>query len=212
MQNFCWLPFLKGCGTGAGLIIAIGAQNAFVLKRGIMRNQVFVTAFFCALADALLISVGVGGFGAFLTSNTILLLIAKWGGAAFLFWYGFRAFRSVFKKNALTQKDAKGPERPSLQETLVTLFVLTFFNPHVYVDAVVLLGSIGAQHEDFERPFFAFGAILASFVWFFSVCYGARLLSPLFENPKAWKVLDFIIGCIMWGIGLTLLLPDSCFC
>lgn len=206
------IPFLKGCFTSAGLIIAIGAQNAFVIKQGLMKNQVFVTALFCSIVDSSLIALGVGGLGQFLTSNELLMRIATWGGAVFLFWYGLRAFLSAFRSRTLILSPEDSLEKPSLKETIVTLCMVCFFNPHVYLDTVVLLGSIGSQFSPTGRAFFAGGAILVSFTWFFSVCYGARLLAPIFENPKAWKILDFIIGCIMWGIGLSLLLysPDSC--
>lgn len=133
MEGFCVAPFVEGCGTGAGLIIAIGAQNAFVLKQGIMKNHVFVTVFICSFIDALLISVGIGGFGTLLTSNLILLAIARWGGAAFLFYYGFRSFRSVFKSESL--KINTGPERPDLRMTLATVLALSLLNPHVYLDS-----------------------------------------------------------------------------
>ena len=196
-------PFLEGCGTGAGLIIAIGAQNAFVLKQGILKNQVFVTALFCALTDSLLISLGVGGFGELLALNPIILLIAKWGGAAFLFYYGFRAFRSVFSDHTLKMTKT-GPLHPTLKESILILSALSFLNPHVYLDTVVLLGTIGAQFENMDRLFFTLGAISASFIWFFGMCYGARYLAPLFGNPNAWKILDFLIGCVMWGIAISL--------
>lgn len=211
MEGFCVAPFVEGCGTGAGLIIAIGAQNAFVLKQGILKNHVFLTALTCALIDALLISVGVGGFGVLLTSNTLLLTIARWGGAAFLGYYGFRSFRSVFKSESL-KLDSKS-EHLSLKMALGTALALSLLNPHVYLDTVILLGSIGAQFPASERVFFAWGAMLASFVWFFGLGYGAAYLGPLFQKPLAWKILDFIIGCIMWAIALSLLLwTESCVC
>ncbi|HSX12600.1 MAG TPA: LysE/ArgO family amino acid transporter [Rhabdochlamydiaceae bacterium] len=206
MEKEIYLTLLQGFFTGAGLIIAIGAQNAFVLRQGLMKNQVFITALFCTLADAALIVVGVAGLGKIMTTNPILLLVAKWGGALFLFWYGLRSFRAIFRSESLHPEKVKGPVRPSLKTTLLTLAALTFLNPHVYLDTVVLLGSIGSQFESNERPFFALGAMFASLVWFFGLCYGARLLAPFFESPKAWKVLDFGIGCIMWGIALSLLL------
>jgi L-lysine exporter family protein LysE/ArgO len=206
------LPVLKGCFTTAGLIIAIGAQNAFVLKQGLMRNQVFATALFCSVADALLILLGVGGFGALMTSNQFLLFIAKWGGASFLFWYGFKAFRSIFHAQSLDAQDAKGPFRPTLKETAVTLTAVTFLNPHVYLDTVVLLGSIGSQYETQERPLFALGAILASLFWFFGLCYGARLLAPVFKKQVSWKVLDFFVGCTMWYIAFSLLFSRGQTC
>lgn len=198
-------PFLEGCGTGASLIIAIGAQNAFVLKQGILKNHVFATALFCAITDALLITIGVAGFGELLTLNPILLVIAKWGGAAFLFYYGLRAFWSVFSDHSL-KINQKEPALPSLKETILILCALSFLNPHVYLDTVVLLGTIGSQFESVSRVFFTLGAIFASFTWFFGVCYGARYLAPLFSKPASWKVLDFLIGCIMWGIALSLVL------
>lgn len=189
----------------------IGAQNAFVLKQGILKNHVFVTAFICSVIDASLISVGVGGFGALLTSNILLLSLARWGGAAFLIYYGFRSFRAVFKTGALRLD--KSRERPDLKMTLISVFALSLLNPHVYLDTVVLLGSIGAQFPASERLLFALGAMLSSFVWFFTLGYGARYLAPLFQNPLAWKILDFLIGCIMWAIALSLLFwTQACVC
>ena len=140
----------------------------------------------------------------------MLLTIARWGGAAFLVYYGFRSFRSVFKSESL--KLESGPERPDLKTTLVTVFALSLLNPHVYLDTVVLLGSIGAQFP-LERLFFAFGAMLASFIWFFGLGYGAAYLAPLFKKPIAWKILDFLIGCVMWAIALSLILwAQNCVC
>ncbi len=196
--------FIEGFLTSAGLIIAIGAQNAFVLKQGLMRNQVFITALFCFVIDSFFIALGVGGFGFLVASNQILLSIAKWGGATFLFWYGIRSFRAVFRSESL--RIDKSRSKPGLKETLIILSAVSFLNPHVYLDTVFLIGSIGSQFDISERPYFAFGAILASLIWFFSLAYGARLLAPLFQKPKAWQVLDFIIGCIMWAIAASLLL------
>lgn len=204
LEEFFLTPFLEGCGTGAGLIIAIGAQNAFVLKQGIQKNYVFITVLICSIIDAFLISVGVGGLGVILTSNMLLLTFARWGGALFLTYYGFRSFRSVFKSESL--KLESSPERPTLKVTIVTVLALSLLNPHVYLDTVVLLGTIGAQFSLSERYFFALGAILASFVWFFSLGYGAAYLAPLFRKPLAWKILDFFIGCVMWVIALSLIL------
>lgn len=204
MQDYCVAPLLEGLGTSAGLIIAIGAQNAFVLKQGILKNHVFVTVFLCAVIDALLIAFGVGGFGRLLVSSSLLLNIARWGGAAFLLYYGFRSFRAVCKTESLTFKIGKD-DRPNLKQTITTTLALSLLNPHVYLDTVVLVGSIGAQFPSSERPFFAIGAIAASFIWFFSMGFGARLLGPLFQKPIAWKILDFLIGCVMWLIALMLI-------
>ena len=203
MENFCVAPFLEGCGSSAGLIIAIGAQNAFVLKQGILKNHVFVTAFICAAIDALLIALGVGGFSKLLTSNVYLLESARWGGVIFLGYYGFRSFKSSFSGQVL--KITSDENRPNLKMTILTVLALSLLNPHVYLDTVVLLGSIGAQFPETERFFFAMGAMTISFVWFFSLCYGSRYLAPLFQKPLSWKILDFIIGCVMWLIALFLI-------
>lgn len=200
------LPFVKGCLTTASLIMAIGPQNAFALKQGLLRNQVFVTALLCSLFDALLIVFGVGGLSSFLTSNEILLLCATWGGALFLFWYGFKSFRSAFRSQSLHADDAAGPALPTLKQTIVILLAVCFLNPHVYLDTIVLVGSIGAQFERHERPWFALGAIAASIIWFFTLCYGARLLAPLFAKPIAWKILDGAVGLLMWIIALSLII------
>jgi L-lysine exporter family protein LysE/ArgO len=204
MQHYCVAPLLEGFGTGAGLIIAIGAQNAFVLKQGILKNHVFITVLICAVIDAILIALGVGGFGRILVSSSLLLNIARWGGAAFLTYYGLRSFRAVFKTESLTI-NAGSTDRPNLRQSIATVLALSLLNPHVYLDTVILVGSIGAQFPSFERPFFAIGAIVASFVWFFSMGFGARYLEPLFQKPMAWKILDFIIGCVMWLIAFMLI-------
>ncbi|MBX9806051.1 MAG: LysE/ArgO family amino acid transporter [Alphaproteobacteria bacterium] len=204
MAHVCITPLLEGFGTGAGLIIAIGAQNAFVLKQGILKNHVLVTVLICAVIDAFLIMLGVGGFGRLLTSSSLLLAIARWGGAAFLFYYGLRSFRSIFKTESLKINKGRG-HMPTLKESITTVLALSLLNPHVYLDTVVLVGSIGAQFPSFERFYFTLGAIVASFVWFFSLGFGAQFLGPLFQKPIAWKILDFIIGCVMWLIALMLI-------
>jgi L-lysine exporter family protein LysE/ArgO len=200
---------IEGFLTSGGLIIAIGAQNAFVLKQGLMRHQVFMTALFCFVCDSLLIILGVAGFGAIVTSSPLLLLLAKWGGVTFLTWYGFRGFRGAFQRKGAALKVSKGPLKPSLKETILILLAVSFLNPHVYLDTIVLIGSIGAQFELHERPYFILGAVSASLLWFFGLCYGARVLGPFFENPKSWKILDFIIGCLMWSIALFLIFGSA---
>lgn len=199
--------FLMGCGTGAGLIIAIGAQNAFVLKQGLLRQHVLLTVLFCALSDAFLISLGVGGFGELILSIDGLLPFAKWGGAIFLAYYGFRSFRSAFLNSSLNVKMEE--QSVSYVEVLLSLFAFTYLNPHVYLDTVVLLGSISSQFPETERYVFGMGAMAASFIWFFSLGYGARFLRPFFESPGAWKVLDILIGIMMWVISLSLIWPQS---
>lgn len=204
MSTVTVLPLLKGCGTSAGLIIAIGAQNAFVLKQGLMKSHVFLVAILCSVIDAVLIALGIGGLGNLISSTPYLLDITKYGGAAFLFYYGAKAFWAVYSSS---QAIRLGDDfnKPTLKATILTLLAMSLLNPHVYLDTVVLLGSIAAQFDEEERVLFALGAMMASFIWFFSLSYGARYLSPLFQNPRAWKVLDILIGIIMWTIAISLL-------
>ncbi len=194
---------LEGFLTGLSLIIAIGPQNAFVLKQALQKNHLFLTAFLCAAIDALFILIGIAGLGIILTSNPFLLGIAKWGGAGFLIIYGLKSFLSVFKREAFIVH--KESNKPSVQKTILILLGLSFLNPHMYLDTCVLLGTIGGQQPLPDRYFFALGAIIASFAWFFSLCYGGKYLLPLFKKPIAWKILDFLIGCIMWMIAAFLL-------
>ena len=198
MLSFFPTAFFSGFGTSMGLIVAIGAQNAFVLKQGILRNHILVIALLCSFLDAALIIFGVAGFGAILTSNQLLMDIARYGGAAFLLCYGFRSFRSAFINNALTIDHSKS--KLGLKKTIITLLVLTLLNPHVYLDTCVLVGSIGIQFPIEQRLSFTVGAILASFTWFFALTYFAKLLVPFFKKPIAWKILDSITGLIMWSI------------
>ncbi|WP_238364334.1 LysE/ArgO family amino acid transporter [Mesobacterium pallidum] len=192
---------VAGFSLGFSLILAIGAQNAFVLRAGLRRAHVFAICLTCALSDAVLIAAGVAGFGALATAVPGL----EWGmrlfGAAFLFWYGARAFLAAWRGGAALEAEG---QVGSLRAALLTCLALTWLNPHVYLDTVVLLGSIAAQAS--SRPAFAAGAMTASFVFFFSLGYGARLLAPLFARPVAWRLLDALVGAVMWAIGLGLLL------
>jgi len=203
MHSTALTAFLEGIGTGAGLVAAIGAQGTFVLKQGILQNHVFLTAFLCTLIDILLIMVGIGGVGSLLTASPALLTLSKWGGAAFLGYYGLRSFKAIFKPHSL--HISASSIKPSLKATLMTILVTSFLNPHTYLDTVVLLGSIGAQFPGETRPFFGMGAMLISFLWFFGISYGARYLTPLFQHPLSWKLLDLGIGLIMWGIAIFLI-------
>ena len=194
--------YLAGLGTGLSLIVAIGAQNAFVLRQGLLRQHVFAVSLFCALSDAILIGFGVGGAGAIATAAPGLMALMRWGGAAFLIWYGARAFLSAWRGGESLR--AAGAVPPGLAATLGTAAMLTWANPHVYLDTVVLLGAVSAQWPD--RLAFAAGAITGSFLFFFSLGYGARLLAPIFARPVAWRVLDCAVGAIMWSIAAKLLL------
>ncbi len=203
MLSFFPTAFLSGFGTSMGLIVAIGAQNAFVLKQGILRNHILIIAILCSFLDAALIIFGVAGFGAILTSNAILMDLARYGGAGFLFWYGLKSFKASLSKNTLVLDQSKS--KYGLKKTIIMLLALTLLNPHVYLDTCVLVGSIGIQFPLEQRPSFTLGAILASFTWFFSLAYFAKLLVPLFKKPIAWKILDSITGTIMWVIAGLLL-------
>lgn len=197
-------PFWAGLMTSAGLIMAIGPQNAFVLKQGLRRNQLLTTALMCGFADATLIFIGVAGIGGLLAADPFLMSLAKWGGAAFLFYYGYKCFRAAFKKEVL--KADTDPALPDFRKTIVMCLVFSFFNPHAILDTTVLIGSISCQYKEEARLYFSAGAMSMSFLWFFMVCYGARYLAPIFKKPKAWQVLDILIGLMMWGIGLSLLI------
>ncbi len=192
---------LAGFALGLSLILAIGAQNAFVLRQGLLRSHVFAVCLTCALSDAILIAAGVAGFGALTQAIPGLELAMRLLGAAFLIWYGARTLLSAWRGG---QVMPTGQAVGSLRTALLTCLALTWLNPHVYLDTVVLLGAVAAQYED--RLNFALGAMTASFVFFFSLGYGARLLAPFFAKPRAWQVLDVIIGIVMWAIAAKLLL------
>jgi L-lysine exporter family protein LysE/ArgO len=199
------LPILlEGFGLGAGLIVAIGAQNAFVLRQGLRRSYLFATASICTLSDMTLIALGVAGLGSIIAQTPILTFAATWGGAVFLLFYGFRSFRSAAQPGALQAESAS--QRPSsLRRTLLAALAFSLLNPHVYLDTVVILGSVGAQHPVGERASFGIGAMLASTTWFFGLVYGAAWLAPLFQRPAVWRALDVVIGCIMWIIAASLI-------
>lgn len=194
---------IAGFTLGLSLILAIGAQNAFVLRQGLRRDHVLPVVLTCALSDAALIAAGVAGFGAMVELVPWLEPVMRYGGAAFLMFYGAKAFLAAWHGGEVLDTDSAA-RAGSLRKALITCLLLTWANPHVYLDTVVLLGSISAQHQD--RLSFALGAMTASFVFFFSLGYGARLLAPLFARPVAWRVLDVVVGLVMWSIAATLLL------
>ncbi|BCS97286.1 amino acid transporter [Desulfoluna limicola] len=201
MADIMIFAFLTGFGTSAGLIIAIGAQNAFVLSQGVRRNHHLVIPLICSFFDALLITVGILGVGTAVASNPALTKAAAWGGAAFLFWYGAGSFRSALKGGHL-EADDRGST--SLKKAVLTTLAVTLLNPHVYLDTLVLMGSISGQIPLAERPWFGIGAAMASFVWFFILSLGGNLLAPLFRKQVAWRILDTLVGIIMWSIALSL--------
>ena len=195
------VPFIQGAGVGGGLIIAIGAQNAFVLSQGVRRNHPFQIALLCGFCDAVLILLGVSGVGTLVASSPLLGQIAAWGGALFLFWYGMRSLQSALRGGTL---ETDSTNKQSLSAALGATLAVTLLNPHVYLDTLVLLGSISGQFPGNERFLFGAGAMTASFTWFFALSLGAGLLAPLFRKQLAWRILDTLVFLTMWGIGLSL--------
>lgn len=196
--------FLSGLGTGAGLIIAIGAQNAFVLRQGLLRQHVLPVVLVCIGGDILCICAGVAGMGALIRTNEWLLEFFRWGGALFLTVYGISAARRAASGNGSMEISEVGA--CSFMKAITSCLAFTFLNPHVYLDTVVLLGSIAAQYGEDLKWTFASGALTASVLWFTGLGFGARLLLPIFQNRKAWRILDSLIALVMWAIALTLVL------
>jgi L-lysine exporter family protein LysE/ArgO len=190
--------FLSGAGLGASLIIAIGAQNAFVLRQGLKRRHVGLVVSICALIDVLLIGLGIGGMGALIARAPVLLDVIQWTGAVFLFLYGVRAFHAAWKGPGHLQ--AEDGETQTALKAASTVLALSLLNPHVYLDTVVLLGGIGARYGWPGNAWFAAGAMCSSVIWFTTLGFGARLLRPLFEKDVSWRVLDVIVGVVMWWI------------
>ncbi len=193
--------FLNGLGVTAGLIMAIGAQNIHVLRTGIRREHVGLTVVTCILIDTVLIGLGVAGVGSLVQTSPTLLAVAKWGGAAFLLWYGLRSWRSVFNGSAMQIEADK--VSISKRQALISVLALSLLNPHVYLDTVVLLGAIGGGFAPAGRPSFVAGAICASALWFVSLGYGATRLSRLFAKPVAWKWIDGIAGTTMLALSVS---------
>ena len=196
--------FLSGLGTGAGLIIAIGAQNAFVLRQGLLRQHVLPVVLVCIGGDILCICAGVAGMGALIRTNEWLLEFFRWGGALFLTVYGISAARRAASGNGSMEISEVGA--CSFMKAITSCLAFTFLNTHVYLDTVVLLGSIAAQYGEDLKWTFASGALTASVLWFTGLGFGARLLLPIFQNRKAWRILDTLIALVMWAIALTLVL------
>ncbi|QRM28081.1 LysE/ArgO family amino acid transporter [Microvirga sp. VF16] len=198
-------PFLAGFLLCLSLILAIGAQNAFVLRIGLRGEHVLAVCLTCALSDAVLILAGVSGFAQLSARVPWAETVLLYGGAAFLLAYGARNFIAAFGSASLRPSEA-APE--SLSRVLLTCLALTWLNPHVYLDTLVLIGSISTQFEE-GKGWFAAGAMLASFAFFLSLGFGARLLKPLFARPVTWRILDVAIGLIMWVTAARLLLNEG---
>jgi L-lysine exporter family protein LysE/ArgO len=217
-------PLLAGLSLGLSLIVAIGAQNLFVLRQGIRREHVFVVAAICALSDALLIVLGVSGIGFVLLAVPWLEDVVRWAGAIFLVVYGLLAARRAWRPSGETLdaggetldpagEAPAGTSRPTstaaqtrLLPVVLTCLALTWLNPHVYLDTVFLLGTVANTHGD-ARWVFAAGAVIASIAWFFGLAFGARYLGRWLSTPRAWRILDAIIAVVMIAIGVSLVLP-----
>jgi len=194
------LAFLPGFFAGLSLIVAIGAQNAFVIRQGLSRQHVFVVVAICAIADAALIALGIAGLGAIIQGLPWLLEGVRWFGVAYLTWFGIKSVRSAFKKDVM---DVSGEQTTSLKKVVAAVLGFTLLNPHVYLDTVILLGSISNQFAE-DRWVFGFGAMTASIVWFSAIGFGARAASRFMSKPIFWRVLDSIIAAVMFTIAFYL--------
>ena len=195
-------PFIQGFGTGGGLIMAIGAQNAFLLSQSVRKNHHFTVALMCILSDMFLIGLGVFSIGTIVASSPQLKIAATLFGAAFLLWYGFLAFRSALKPGVLTTSN--GQARTQRNVVLTTLAV-TFLNPHTYLDTVVLMGSLGGQFTGSGKLYFWIGGVTASALWFGTLAFGGQALAPLFRKPSSWRILDGTVCFVMWLIAASLI-------
>ena len=199
-------PFIQGFGTSAGLIIAIGAQNAFVLSQSVRGNHHLLIALICIACDAVFITVGVAGVGATVSGNPSLSQWVTWGGAGFLIVYGFRSLRSAIRGGSLQTSD---PAVQSLGSIVLATLAVTLLNPHFYLDTVVLLGGISSQLRGEMRLIFWFGAVSASTLWFLCLSLGGGMLAPIFKTQLAWRILDFLICATMWIIAASLIMYEA---
>lgn len=193
--------FISGLFLGLSLIVAIGAQNAFILKQGLKKEYIFSICLICAVSDAFLITIGVLGFSVVITKIPLLEPIARYFGATFLLIYGMRSFYLSWKSNHALMPEGK--KASSYKVVILTCLAFTWLNPNVYLDTLVLMGTISTHFVGFLTEF-TIGAILASFIFFFSLGYGSRLLLPFFKKPISWKILEFLTGVIMVSIAIKL--------
>ncbi|MBW8901992.1 MAG: LysE family transporter [Massilia sp.] len=184
--------------------MAIGAQNAHVLRTGLRREHVGITVLLCIVIDVALIAAGVAGMGAMVQASPLLLALARWGGAAFLLWYGLRSWRAVFAAGSLAVSAQQ--KRTTTRQAVLSILALSLLNPHVYLDTVVLLGAIGGGFAAAERPAFALGAMTASALWFGGLGYGATRLSGWLARPVAWKCIDALTGATMLALAASVAL------
>ena len=194
------IALISGFLASLSLIIAIGAQNAYVIRQGLLRSHILLVVLFCSASDAFFIVLGVGGVGTFIQSQPKALEYIRWFGVAYLTWFGIKSLRAAVSTQSL---ELAGTENQSAGKVILSLITFTFFNPHVYLDTMILLGSIANQFSS-HRWLFALGASLASLLWFTSIGFGARAASKYMTRPIFWKILDCVIATIMFAIAITL--------
>ena len=198
------IALVPGFLTGLSLIIAIGAQNAFVIRQGLSRSHVLLVVLICAASDAVLIFLGTGGLGTLIQSKPDLLEFIRWFGVLYLTWFGIKAMRSVLSNQSLEVGEGASSSK---RAAILSVLGFTFLNPHVYLDTVILLGSIANQFEE-DRWFFALGASIGSFLWFSAIGFGAKAASRFMSRPIFWKILDSIIAVVMFSVAIFLALYD----
>jgi L-lysine exporter family protein LysE/ArgO len=199
---FFLAPFFKGAALMASLIIAIGPQNAFILRQGIQRNHPFLVAFVCTVCDGLLIALGCAGLGHILATNEYLMLLARWGGAAFLLYFAFKSFRSALRSHAALTLNV--PVERNLSKLIATTIAVSVLNPGAILDTVVLVGSVSSRYEIVPRALFGAGAFVTSVIWFYALAIGSHKMAPILARPKTWRIIDFIVGSTMALIAISL--------
>ncbi|BCX70269.1 MULTISPECIES: LysE/ArgO family amino acid transporter [Pseudomonas] len=197
-----WQSYVNGLLVAFGLIMAIGTQNAFVLAQSLRREHHLPVAALCVMCDAILVAAGVFGLATVLAQNPTLLAVARWGGAVFLIWYGSQALRRAFSKQSLQQGENQTVR--SLRAVMLSALAVTLLNPHVYLDTVLLIGSLGAQQT--EPGAYVVGAASASLLWFFTLALGAAWLAPWLARPSTWRILDLLVAVMMFAVALQLIM------
>jgi L-lysine exporter family protein LysE/ArgO len=194
------LAYVTGLLAGLSLIIAIGAQNAYVIRQGLTKKYVLLVVLVCAISDVILIVAGVAGLGAIINAQPVALEVIRWAGVAYLLWFAFKSIRAALGTNKL---DATGTQSASLKTTVLTVLAMTWLNPHVYLDTVIFLGAVANQFTH-DRWWFAAGASTGSILWFFSLGFGAVAASRFMSKPLFWKILDSLIAAVMVTLAITL--------
>ena len=196
-----WQSYVNGLLVALGLIMAIGTQNAFVLAQSLRREHHLPVAAFCVVCDALLVAAGVFGLATLLAQNPLLLSVARWGGAVFLLWYGTQALRRAFSTSSLEHSASQTAR--SLKAVMLSALAVTLLNPHVYLDTVLLIGSLGAQQS--VPGAYVVGAASASLMWFFTLALGAAWLAPWLARPATWRLLDLLVAAMMFSVAYQLI-------